>query len=160
MDRYFNDSSYRKKKKKSAGRNKKILMPAAGVLAVLLIIFMVYIFSGLPSLEELENPRPQLASKVFTADGELLGQFFIENRIETNIDSLPKHLIDALIATEDRKFYGHWGVDLSRFFKAMIKNVFTFSREGASTITQQLARNLYELKIGRENIFPDFKHLV
>lgn len=153
FDRYFNDSSFRKKKKKSAGINKKILLPVGGVLAVLFIIFTVYIFSGLPSLEELENPRPQLASKVFTADGELLGQFFIENRIETNIDSLPKHLIDALIATEDRKFYSHWGVDLSRFFKAMIKNIFTFSREGASTITQQLARNLYELKIGRENIF-------
>src|SRR5690606_12490346 len=86
-------------------------------------------------------------------NGELLGQFFIENRIETNIDSLPPHLIEALIATEDRRFYDHWGVDISRFVKAMIKNVFTFSREGASTITQQLAKNLYNLKSRRENSF-------
>jgi penicillin-binding protein 1A len=83
----------------------------------------------------------------------VLGQFFIENRVETDFDSIPKPLIQALIATEDRRFYDHWGVDISRFAKAMIKNVFTFSREGASTITQQLAKNLYKLKSGHENIF-------
>jgi penicillin-binding protein 1A len=62
-------------------------------------------------------------------------------------------MVNALISTEDRRFYSHWGVDVGRFVKAMIKNVFTFSREGASTITQQLAKNLYQLKAGRENIF-------
>lgn len=119
-------------------------------------LFLIYIIAGLPSLEELENPQPPLASKVMSADGELIGQFFIENRIETNIDSLPKHLIDALIATEDRNFFDHWGVDLTRFVKAMIKNIITFSfaeGEGASTITQQCAKNLYKLKSGRENAF-------
>ncbi|MFA4922640.1 MAG: PBP1A family penicillin-binding protein [Ignavibacteriaceae bacterium] len=121
-----------------------------GISAVVLA-FIIYVFWGLPSLEELENPRPQLASKVWTVDGEILGQFYIENRIETNIDSIPPHLINALIATEDRNFYSHWGVDLIRFSKAMIKNVFTFSREGASTITQQLAKNLYSLKVVNEN---------
>ncbi|MGE5861406.1 MAG: transglycosylase domain-containing protein, partial [Ignavibacteria bacterium] len=119
---------------------------AAGVFLILMIAFLAYTISGLPSLEQLENPKPELATKVYTVDGELLGQFFIENRIETNIDSLPPYLINALIATEDRNFYDHWGVDLTRFAKAMIKNVFTFSREGASTITQQLAKNLYKLK--------------
>ncbi|HSP88879.1 MAG TPA: PBP1A family penicillin-binding protein [Ignavibacteriaceae bacterium] len=154
LNRYFNDSSYRNKKKSSGKmfKGKKPRLIFLSVILVLFLAFVIYIISGLPSLEELENPRPQLASKVFTADGELLGQFFIENRIETDIDSLPPFLIDALIATEDRKFYDHWGVDLSRFFKAMIKNVFTFSREGASTITQQLAKNLYELKSYDENI--------
>ncbi|RKY91328.1 MAG: penicillin-binding protein, partial [Ignavibacteriae bacterium] len=134
-----------RKKKKSR------LLIILGILVTLLVFFGIYIFSGVPSLEELENPRPNLASKVFTADGELLGQFFIENRIETDLDSLPPHLINALIATEDRKFFDHWGVDLPRFFKAMIKNIITFSREGASTITQQLAKNLYELKTLEEN---------
>jgi penicillin-binding protein 1A len=67
---------------------------------------------------------------------------------------LPPHLINALIATEDRKFFDHWGVDLPRFFKAMIKNIFSLSlKEGASTITQQLAKNLYELKTTSENQF-------
>ena len=122
-------------------------------LFALFVIFIIYVISGLPSLEELENPRPQLASKVWTADGEILGQFYIENRIETNVDSIPAHLINALIATEDRNFYSHWGVDLVRFGKAMTKNLFTFSREGASTITQQLAKNLYSLKTINENRF-------
>lgn len=120
-------------------------------LSLVVVGFTIYVFWGLPSLEELENPRPQLASKVWTADGEILGQFFIENRIETNVDSIPAHLINALIATEDRNFYSHWGVDLIRFGKAMTKNLLTFSREGASTITQQLAKNLYSLKSVNEN---------
>jgi len=154
---YFNDSGERnkiaKKSSKNDGTRRKRMLIVSGILGALFIAFIIYIFSGLPSLEELENPIPQLASKVYTIDGELLGQFYIENRIETKIDSLPAHLKNALIATEDRKFYRHWGVDMGRFIKAMIKNVFTFSREGASTITQQLAKNLYSLKASRENAF-------
>ncbi|MBK9099096.1 MAG: PBP1A family penicillin-binding protein [bacterium] len=139
---------------KSGKNKKKTWLITGAVIFVLLGSFIAFIYSGLPSLEELENPKPQLASKVFTADGELLGQFFIENRIETNIGKLPDHLIKALIATEDRKFYSHWGVDVSRFIKAMVKNVFSLSLgEGASTLTQQLARNLYELKVTRETQF-------
>jgi penicillin-binding protein 1A len=139
------------KKKKLDKRTRLIILIS---ILVILGIFAAFIYSGLPSLEELENPKPQLASKVFSADGELIGQYFIENRIETNIDSIPDHLIKALIATEDRQFYNHWGVDIPRFFKAMVKNIFTLSlKEGASTLTQQLARNLYDLKVTRESDF-------
>jgi len=116
-------------------------------------LFFDYVISGLPSFEQLENPKPQLSSKVYSSDGELIGSFFRQNRIYTPIDSIPKSLINALIATEDRKFYEHWGVDLERFLKAMIKNIFLFKREGASTITQQLARNLFELKYRKETLF-------
>jgi penicillin-binding protein 1A len=126
------------------------------VIASITIIFLAlayYTYSGVPSLDELENPKPVLASRVFSSDGELIGQFYIENRIETHIDSLPPYVLEALISTEDRNFYDHWGVDLTRFFKAMVKNIFSLSlREGASTITQQLAKNLYSLKEGRENV--------
>lgn len=123
-----------------------------GTVVFIFLALAVYTVSGLPSLDELENPKPPLASRVFSADGELIGQFFIENRIATNLDSLPPYVIKALVATEDRNFYDHWGVDLPRFFKAMVKNLFSLSlREGASTITQQLAKNLYSLKEGREN---------
>lgn len=154
LKKYFKDSSYRNKKKSSGFfKKRKSKLIFLSVIVALFIALGIYIVSGLPSLEELENPRPQLASKVYTSDGELLGQFFIENRIETDIDSLPPYLIEALIATEDREFYDHWGVNLSRFVKAMIKNVFTFSREGASTITQQLAKNLYDLKSSNESVF-------
>ena len=149
--KYFSEISAKKKKRGGGDKKRKIIILSS--LGVLILGLLIYIFIGLPSLEELENPKQQLASKVFTSDGELLGQFYIENRIETKLDSLPKHLINALIATEDRRFYNHWGVDVGRFVKAMIKNIFTFSHEGASTITQQLAKNLYQLKSGHENVF-------
>ena len=152
MKKYFFDSKHRNKKSKRKRITKRInWLIVIGVITALFIFGSIYIFSGLPSIEELENPRPQLATKVFSADGQLIGKFFIENRIESNIDSLPPFLIQALISTEDRKFYDHWGVDLIRFFQAMVKNVMRFSfREGASTITQQLSKNLYELKTQKE----------
>lgn len=134
-------------------RRKKRLYTGIGI-AAFAILLLGYIIQGLPSLEELENPKPILASKVYSVDGEMIGQFFVENRIETRLDSIPEHLIKGLIATEDRKFYNHWGVDVERFGKAMVKNVFSLSlREGASTITQQLAKNLYRLKSRNENVF-------
>ena len=147
---YFSSVSKRTKKNVGDKKKKRIIF---GVITFVILVFIIYIIIGLPSLEELENPKPQLASKVFTDDGELLGQFYFENRIETHIDNVPKYLVDALISTEDKGFYDHWGVDMSRFVKAMIKNIFTFSREGASTITQQLAKNLYQLKGRNENSF-------
>jgi len=155
FEKYFNDPEYRNNKvKKNSKKRSKVWIISIAAVLILLGIIGAFIYSGLPSLEELENPKPQLASKVFTADGELLGQYFIENRIETNFDKFPEYLINALIATEDRKFYEHWGVDVARFMQAMVKNVFALSlKEGASTITQQLARNLYELKVTRESQF-------
>ena len=154
-DKYFSDPSHRNKKMKKNNKKKKskAWLIGGAIAFVLFGVFLAVVYSGLPSLEELENPKPQLASKVFTADGELLGQYFIENRIETNLNKLPDHLVKALIATEDRKFYDHWGVDVTRFFKAMVKNLFSLSlKEGAeSTLTQQLARNLYELKVTKES---------
>jgi penicillin-binding protein 1A len=132
--------------------NKKTKWIIWGSIIFIFLALSIYTISGLPSIDELENPKPVLASRVFSADGELIGQFFIENRIETDIDSLPPYVLKALISTEDRNFYDHWGVDIPRFFRAMVKNVFTLSlHEGASTITQQLAKNLYSLKEGREN---------
>ncbi len=142
-----------KKKVKSNKKLFRIILGAAIILFIFFVWFIGYIYSGLPSLEQLENPKPQLASTVYSADGEIVGQFFRQNRVEVNIDSIPPDVVNALIATEDRKFYSHWGVDLQRFIQAMIKNIFLFRREGASTITQQLAKNLYDLKVKNETAF-------
>jgi penicillin-binding protein 1A len=133
---------------------KKYLPYVIAFVGILLIAYTVILLSGLPSLEQLENPKPDLASRVMSLDGEVLDQFYVKNRTRVTRNQLPKTLIEALTATEDKDFYHHWGVDLGRFAKAMVKNLISLRlREGASTITQQLARNLYELKGARESIF-------
>ncbi len=116
------------------------------VLATVAVVFLVVsaISSGLPSLEALENPKPELSTQVISADGEVIGEFFVKRRQYLPYDSIPPFFIKALIATEDRAFFEHWGIHLMRVFKAAIKNVLAGRiKEGASTITQQLARNLY-----------------
>ncbi|HMD14847.1 MAG TPA: transglycosylase domain-containing protein, partial [Bacteroidota bacterium] len=139
--------------KKNLNERKRVIIIGAGILA-LFIIYGIYLISGLPSLEQLENPKPELATKIFSIDGEVLDQFYIKNRTRISFRELPPNLINALVATEDKNFYDHWGVDLPRFFRAMVKNVLTLHlREGASTITQQLARNLYDLKVANESVF-------
>ena len=148
-----------KQKKQSMLRKnlKKVLWYGGGTLLFALLLatyfLFIYITEALPSLEELENPKPRLASTVYSVDGEQIGEFFRENRIEVGIDSIPPMLVNALIATEDRKFYTHWGVDLDRFMKAMVKTIFLGKREGASTITQQLAKNLYGYKGTQEAFY-------
>lgn len=138
--------------KKTKKKNLRYIILSAGLLFLTAaILFFLYVFEGLVSLEELENPKAQLASNVYSIDGELIDQFYNENRVEVSIDSIPSLVINALIATEDKNFYDHWGVDLQRFIKAMIKNVVLFRREGASTITMQLAKNLYGFKAKNEN---------
>ncbi len=152
MRRYFNDPEYRKQlllKKAAWSRRKTIILSACTVVIVAFIWwYTLFIVSGLPSFESLENPKPDLASKIYSTDGEVIDQIYYKNRTWVPLDSMPKGLPEALIATEDKRFYSHWGVDVGRVFKAIVKNVLAFSldREGASTITQQLSRNLYNLK--------------
>lgn len=115
------------------------------------IVLYVKIVSsgGLPSLSQLENPRQNLATQVFSADGELLDHFFFERRIALPFDSIPPNFINALIAIEDKTFWSHWGVHTTRIFNAAVKNLMAQRvKEGASTITMQLARNLF---LNREN---------
>ncbi|MBI2794633.1 MAG: PBP1A family penicillin-binding protein [Ignavibacteria bacterium] len=118
------------------------------------IYVSIVLSSGLPTLEELENPKQDLATQVISADGELLDHFATKRRTYAPYDSIPRSFISALIATEDRAFFDHWGVHVNRIIKAMVKNVFAFrTKEGASTITQQLARNLYftqEMSLSRK----------
>ena len=133
---------------------KKIYVTGGIALAAVVLSYTIYLVSGLPSLEQLEHPRPELATKVYSINGELLDQFFIKNRTQVTLPQLPPYLVNSLIATEDKNFYDHWGVDLPRFMRAMVKNLFLLRlREGASTITQQLARNLYDLKGEHESLF-------
>ena len=126
--------------------NKKFLLVLCLTLFILFgIWFYFVIISELPSLEQLENPKPELATIVYSSDGKILDKFYIKNRTYITLNKIPDKLVKGLVATEDKNFYNHWGLHSFRIFKAFIKNIFHFSltREGASTITQQLARNLY-----------------
>lgn len=125
-----------------------ILIASFITLLIVAIIYLNLVISdGMPSLAELENPKLNLATQIYSADGVLLDHFFIERRVDLPFDSIPKNFLNALIATEDRKFYDHWGVHIGRIFGAAVKNTLAgYTKEGASTITMQLARNLYLTK--------------
>ena len=98
-------------------------------------------FGDMPDLEVLENPKTNLASEIFTSDGKTLAKYYFnDNRTPVTFDELPSHLVDALIATEDIRFYSHSGIDFKRTFGAALK----FGKDGGgSTITQQLAKLLF-----------------
>ena len=102
----------------------------------------------MPTFEELENPQNILASEIYSSDGKILDKYFInENRTNVEYEDLPQHLIDALIATEDVRFYRHSGIDL-RGLARVVKGIFTgnTSSGGGSTISQQLAKMLFPRK--------------
>jgi penicillin-binding protein 1A len=157
MDRYFNDPTYRhsflRRGRGFFERNWKLFSILTVVVLAVLIWYGRYIVSGLPSLEEIENPRPALASKVYGEDGAVIDQFAEQNRTRIALSKIPQGLIDALIATEDKDFYSHWGVNLNRFARQMVINVLTLRAYGASTLTQQLARHLYRLQGREESLF-------
>jgi len=105
---------------------------------------LVRLYDTLPSVEELENIEPPLVSKVIARDGSVINEFGTERRFWVSVDSMPQNLLDAVVATEDRKFYDHWGIDVKRILGAVLVDlVHRESAQGASTITQQLARNVY-----------------
>jgi penicillin-binding protein 1A len=99
-------------------------------------------FGALPKLEQLENPKSSLASEVISSDGVLLGKYYLQNRSNATFKELSPNLIHALIATEDIRFYKHSGIDLTGTFAIMFYTAIGKNR-GSSTITQQLAKNLY-----------------
>ena len=122
-----------------------------GLLVVILLFFTASIggFGALPTFEELENPQTNLATEVISADGVTIGKYATENRTPIKYKELPENLVQALVATEDERFYEHSGIDFKGFARAVIK----LGRDGgASTITQQLAKNLFTKRASR-NIF-------
>ncbi len=112
-------------------------------IALLALIFLLAgwgVFGKLPTFEELENPETNLATEILSSDGKTLGKFYNENRTPVKYEDLPKNLIDAVVATEDRRYYDHSGIDSRGTARAVF---FLGSRGGASTITQQLAKLLF-----------------
>ena len=122
----------------------------AGLLAVFILLFGIVQgwFGELPSTQQLENPESNLASTVYSKKGKVLGKYFTQNRSKINYDQLSPHLVDAIIATEDARFYDHPGIDVQALLRVLFFR-FLLGQEdagGGSTITQQLAKNLFPRK--------------
>ena len=136
-----------KRKKRSQNYSKPIRWFWMAFLAVVLGVALIFIlasfgaFGAMPDHTALENPRTILATEIISADGETLGKFYYEdNRTPVAFNELPKHLVDALIATEDVRYFDHAGIDVRGTIRAF---AFLGKRGGASTISQQLARQLF-----------------
>lgn len=122
----------------------------AGIFAVILFFLFASwgVFGALPTFEELENPESNVATEIISSDGETLGKFYLQNRTPVKYTDLPKHLVEALVATEDERFYEHSGIDARGTLRAIVT---LGGSGGASTISQQLAKNLFHGE-GSKNI--------
>lgn len=118
----------------------KVFFYGLGGLFLFFILASWGLLGSMPSFEDLENPNSSLATEIISADGVTIGKFYNENRTSIKYSDLPKHLVDALVATEDERFYQHSGIDGRRTLGAAVK---LGSDGGASTLTQQLAKLLF-----------------
>src|SRR5688500_398267 len=119
-----------------------IFFGGLGLFVLIVIFAMLGVFGKMPSLKQLENPSIVQSSEVYGTDGTLMGKYYRErgNRSIVNYSDIAKPVIDALVATEDERFYNHSGIDFKRTIGAVVK----LGRDGGgSTITQQLALNLF-----------------
>lgn len=144
----------KKKKKNPKDSVRRGVIAVWSTVFILLFLFFGFIgaiswgwFGRLPEISELQNPISKSASRIYTADGKLMGtwSYASANRIMVPYDSLPANLINALIAIEDERFYEHSGIDMRAFGRAVVKRgvMRQKSAGGGSTITQQLAKQLY-----------------
>ena len=115
------------------------------LLTVLIRFNLTFLFGGFPDYENLENPTSDQASEIYSSDGILLGKYYRENRSPVEYEKISPNVIKALIATEDTRFYDHSGIDLKGFF-AIFYYTLKGDKRGSSTITQQLAKNLFKTR--------------
>ncbi len=125
------------------------------------MILLIILSRGLPSVEQLEKFDPDLVTQIYSSDGVLIDQLFQTKRVFVNPDSIPVFMKNATVASEDKRFEKHWGLDSQSFLRALTINILSLSYEqGFSSITQQLARNLYDT-IGFENsIWRKIKEII
>ena len=103
------------------------------------------LFGKSPGFADIKNPSTNEASEIYSADSVLIGRFYNENRTPVKYEDLPQHLIHTLIDTEDERYYEHHGIDIQALFAA-VKDMAGGHARGASTITQQLAKNLFRVR--------------
>jgi penicillin-binding protein 1A len=143
----------KKVKQKTQEKNRRLklcirwfwILVAVGIVSISLVFLYVGVFGDIPSFEELENPKSNLATEIIAADGAILGTYHIENRSYVSYSELSPGLVNALIATEDIRFYNHAGIDFYSLGRVGVKTMLFQDRRsgGGSTISQQLALNLF-----------------
>ncbi len=116
----------------------------AGIIGTVLL-FIILSFTDLPSVKQLENPKSEEATLVYSSSGTVIGRYYTENRVPVDYKDLSPNLVEALIATEDKRFYKHSGIDFHALGRVAVKTIGMGQRSsgGASTITQQLAKLLF-----------------
>ncbi|WP_018476166.1 penicillin-binding protein 1A [Pontibacter roseus] len=146
------------------------LLFLGGIVTLILYIYAVSInflnlFGELPNMRTLENPKSALSSELYSADNALLGKYFRENRTPIDFEDLPQNFVDALVATEDIRYEEHSGIDPEAMGRVVGSLMIGTSKGGGSTITQQLAKNLFktrgeELNNGLLNHTPGLRTLI
>ena len=146
-----NKEKSKKKKASDKSISKKIvkglwILFGSGVVAITIVFALISAgaIGYIPPIDDLENPIDKYASQIYSSDGVFLGTISMDrnNRIYSSYNELPKYLVDGLVATEDVRYYSHSGIDVIGLTRAIIKT-FTGKTSGGSTITQQLAKQLY-----------------
>ena len=133
------------------------------VLTFLFLIFsyILYLSQDLPSLDQLENYDPDLVTRIYSADGEILDELFLEKRIFVDLDQIPNNMKNATIASEDRRFYNHWGIDSISIVRSILVNIISLGYEqGFSSLTQQVARTLYDTIGFKKTIIRKIKEII
>jgi penicillin-binding protein 1A len=141
------------KEQKASVKKQNIILLGLWVLFLLPLLILILIFTliatgkmgFMPSFEDLENPQNNLASQVISSDGEMLGPYYHQNRTYAEFDELSDNLVASLLATEDIRFHRHSGIDARGLARVFVKSIVLgqSSSGGGSTITQQLAKNLF-----------------
>ena len=130
-----------------------------GTIGVL--IYIVVLAQNLPSIEQLENFDPDLVTRIYSSDGKVIHELFLEKRVFVELAGIPLYMQHAVIASEDRRFRNHWGISLRSVARAIITNVLALSyRQGFSTLTQQLARNLYDTIGFKKTVARKIKEMI
>ena len=119
----------------------KFVIGCFALLALIIVATYLGIFGSLPTFRDLENPKSNQASEIISSDKQTLGTYYVENRSSVTYKQISPNVIHALIATEDERFLDHSGIDFRRLFSIIFLNI--FKKQGGSTITQQLAKNLF-----------------
>ena len=139
----------------------KLVLILAGTGLVLIFGYIFYLAQDLPSLDQLENYDPDLVTRIYSADGEILDELFLEKRIFVGLDQIPNNMKNAVIASEDRRFYNHWGIDSRSIIRAIVINIINLGyTQGFSSLTQQVARTLYDTIGFKKTITRKIKEII